>query len=45
MKLQNPKKIFASNSEKRTQKQAQKGMNEMERHKNKVFDIFRKGHA
>ena len=27
------KQIFASNPEKRTQKQAQKGMNEMERHK------------
>ena len=33
MKLQTKKKIFATNPEKRTQKQAQKDMNEMEWHK------------
>ena len=33
MKLQNIKYIFASNPEKKTQKQAQKDMNEMEWHK------------
>ena len=33
MKLQNKKQIFASNPETRTQKQAQKDMNEMEWHK------------
>ena len=44
MKLQNEKNIFARNPERRTQKQAQKDMNEMEWHKVNylIFSAMRK---